>query len=98
MRALVEISDKQFLVQTGDKLYVPTQQAETGATLTYDKVLLTTDGTTAIVSPKTRVTAKVLEHGKGEKVMIFKKKRRKRYRRTKGHRQGYTQIEIVSIG
>jgi large subunit ribosomal protein L21 len=97
MQALVEISDKQFLVKAGDKIFVPTQKADAGATLTYDKVLLTTDGATATVSPKSSVTAKVLEHVKGEKVLIFKKKRRKRYRRTKGHRQGYTHIEIVSV-
>ncbi len=97
MRALVEISDKQFLVQPGDKVFVPTQAADEGATLTLGNVLLTSDGTTATLSPSSRVTAKVLRHLKGEKVLVFKKKRRKRYRRTRGHRQGFTELEILSI-
>ncbi len=97
MKALVEISDKQFFVSPGDTIYVPTQKAAEGETLTYSNVLLTTDGTTTTLSPKVTVTAKVLAHIKGEKVLVFKKKRRKRYRRTKGHRQKYTQLEILSI-
>ncbi|KER10760.1 MAG: 50S ribosomal protein L21 [[Candidatus Thermochlorobacteriaceae] bacterium GBChlB] len=97
MRALVEISDKQFLVQPGDKVFVPTQAADEGATLTLGNVLLTSDGTTAALSPSSKVTAKVLRHLKGEKVLVFKKKRRKRYRRTRGHRQGFTELEILSI-
>ncbi len=97
MKALVEISDKQFFVSAGDTIFVPTQKAAEGETLTYNSVLLTTDGTTTTLSPKAAVTAKVLAHVKGEKVLVFKKKRRKRYRRTKGHRQGYTQLEILSI-
>lgn len=97
MKALVEISDKQFLVSAGDKIFVPTQKASEGETLTFEKVLLATDGATATLSPKLAVTAKVLAHVKGEKILVFKKKRRKRYRRTKGHRQGYTHLEILSI-
>ncbi len=97
MKALVEISNKQFFVSAGDRIFVPTQKAPEGETLTYDKVLLSIDGTTTTLSPKVTVTAKVLAHVKGEKVLVFKKKRRRRYRRTKGHRQGYTQLEILSI-
>lgn len=97
MKALVAISDKQFLVQQGDKLFVPKQKAAEGETLTLGNVLLTSDGTTALLSPKASVTAKVLRHLKGEKITVFKKKRRKRYRRTRGHRQAFTEIEILSI-
>lgn len=97
MKALVEISDKQFFVQPGERLFVPKQKAGEGETLTLSKVLLTSDGTTATLSPSVSVTAKVLRHLKGEKVLVFKKKRRKRYRRTYGHRQDYTEIEILSI-
>ncbi|MCS7014132.1 MAG: 50S ribosomal protein L21 [Chloroherpetonaceae bacterium] len=97
MKALVEISDKQFFVQQGDRLFVPKQKASEGDTLTLSKVLLTSDGTSASLNPSVSVTAKVLRHLKGEKVLVFKKKRRKRYRRTRGHRQDYTEIEILSI-
>ena len=97
MKALVAISDKQFFVQPGDTIFVPKQKANAGETLTLENVLLTSDGTTASLSPKISVTAKVLRHLKGEKVIVFKKKRRKRYRRTYGHRQAFTELEIVSI-
>jgi large subunit ribosomal protein L21 len=98
MKTLVSISDKQFFVEAGDMINVPTQKANVGDTITFDKVLLTADGANTKLSPKVTVTAKVLEHFKDDKVLIFKKKRRKRYRRTKGHRQGLTKVEIVSVG
>ncbi len=97
MKALVEISDKQFFVQPGDTVFVPKQKANAGDILTLEKVLMTSDGKIATLSPKVSVTAKVLRHLKGEKILVFKKKRRKRYRRTYGHRQDFTELEIVSI-
>jgi large subunit ribosomal protein L21 len=97
MRALVAISDKQFLVSEGQKLFVPTQKADVGTTLTFENVLLSSNGTDATLSPSSKVTAKVLRHLKGEKIIVFKKKRRKRYRRTNGHRQGFTELQIVSV-
>jgi len=97
MRALVEISDKQFFVTEGDKLFIPTQKAEAGDTLTFEKVLLQSDGAAASLTPSCKVTAKLLRHVKGDKVTVFKKKRRKRYRVTRGHRQGFSEIEILSV-
>jgi large subunit ribosomal protein L21 len=97
MRAIVEISDKQFVVTQGDKLFVPLQKSEEGAEVTFDKVLLTSDENGAVVNPSAKVNAKVIRHLKAEKIMVFKKKRRKRYRRTKGHRQQLTEIEITSL-
>lgn len=97
MHALVEISDKQFFVKQGDKLYVPTQKADIGSTLSLSKVFLTSDGNGVATLGAATVSAKVLAHVKGEKVVVFKKKRRKRYRLTKGHRQGFTQIEVTAI-
>lgn len=97
MQAIVSISDRQFFVKAGDTISVPTQQAEVGSTITFPKVFLTSDGKSAALTSAATVSAKVVAHGKGEKVIVFKKNRRKRYRLTRGHRQGYTQLEITSI-
>ncbi len=97
MRAIVEISDKQFVVSQGDKLFVPLQKSEEGSEITFDKVLLTSNETDVSVNPSAKVNAKVIRHIKADKITVFKKKRRKRYRRTKGHRQQLTEIEITSL-
>ncbi len=103
MYAIVDVKDKQFKVREGDTLYVPFHsEAEADQQLTLDRVLLVSDGDgdatigTPTVADAT-VTARVLEHVKGDKVLVFKKKRRKRYRVKRGHRQQYTQIEIESL-
>jgi large subunit ribosomal protein L21 len=103
MYAVVDVKDKQFKVQEGDTLYVPYHSdATAGQELTLDRVLLVSDGDgdvtlgTPTVEDAT-ATARVLEHVKGDKVIVFKKKRRKRYRVKRGHRQQYTQIEIESL-
>jgi large subunit ribosomal protein L21 len=101
MIAVVEIAGQQFKVQAGQKVYVHRLEAEAGAELTFDKVLLTLDGSNVQVGKPNvsgaKVTAKVLDHLKGDKVIIFKKKRRKGYVRKNGHRQFLTQIEISNI-
>ena len=103
MYAVVDVKDKQFKVQEGDTLYVPYHSdANADQELTLDRVLLVSDGEddvtlgTPTVDGAT-VTARVQEHVKGDKVIVFKKKRRKRYRVKRGHRQQYTQIEIESL-
>ncbi len=101
MYAIVEISGKQFKAAEGDRLYVPRLQAEVGDSVTFDRVLLTSGDSGVSVGAPTvggaSVTAEVLAHVKGDKVIVFKKKRRKGYRVKNGHRQPYTQIKIGSL-
>lgn len=100
MYAIVDISDKQFKVQKDAKLYVPRQQAEVGDTLTFDRVLLVSGDDVQVGTPTVpgaTVTATVLDHVKGDKIVVFKKKRRKGYRVKNGHRQPYTQISIDAL-
>lgn len=103
MYAIVDIKDKQFKVREGDTLYVPYHaDVDADDTLTLDRVLLVSDGDgdvtvgTPTVDGAT-VAARVLDHVKGDKILVFKKKRRKRYRVKRGHRQPYTQIKIESL-
>lgn len=102
MYSIVEIKGKQFKAEEGAKLYVPHLQADEDETVTFDRVLLHVDGEDVKVGAPTvdgqEVTATVLGHVKGDKVTVFKKKRRKRYRVKRGHRQLYTQIQIESLG
>ena len=103
MYAIVDVKDKQFKVREGDTLYVPYHsEADEDDTLTLDRILLVSDGDGDVTIGTPTVdgasaTARVLEHVKGDKVIVFKKKRRKRYRVKRGHRQQYTQIEIESL-
>lgn len=103
MYAIVDVKDKQFKVREDDTLYVPYHSdAEEDEELTLDRVLLVSDGDgdVTVGTPTVdgaSVTASVVEHVKGDKVIVFKKKRRKRYRVKRGHRQQYTQIHIDSL-
>jgi large subunit ribosomal protein L21 len=101
MYAIVEIAGQQFKVQKDQKLYVHRLQEETGAKLEFDKVLLVdNDGKITLGAPAiegAKVTAEVLGHVKGDKVIVFRKKRRKGYRKKNGHRQSFTSIAIKSI-
>jgi large subunit ribosomal protein L21 len=103
MYAIVEISGKQFRVQKDMQLRVPRQELEPGKKIGFDRVLLIEDdkGNTTIGDPvvkNTQVAATVIEHGRDKKVIVFKKKRRKGYKKKQGHRQGYSVIEINTIG
>ncbi|MCK4558490.1 MAG: 50S ribosomal protein L21 [Calditrichia bacterium] len=103
MYAIVEISGKQFRVQKDMRLRVPQQESEPGKKIGFDRVLLVEDdkGNTTIGNPlvkNTQVAATVIEHGRDKKVIVFKKKRRKGYQKKQGHRQGYSVIEINTIG
>jgi len=101
MYAVVEIAGKQFKVASSDKVRVPKLDVEVGKKVEFDKVLLLADNATVKVGNPTvegaKVEAMVLSHGKDEKVIVFKKKRRKGYRVKRGHRQPYTEIEISKI-
>lgn len=101
MYAIVEIAGQQFKIQKDQKIYVNRLNAEEGAELEFDKVLLKADGDKievgAPVVEGARVKAKVLAHLKADKVLIFKKKRRKGYQTLNGHRQPMTQIQIEEL-
>ena len=101
MYAILDVNNRQYKVKQGQEIYVDLQVAEIGADLSFDKVLLAdNEGTISIGTPSlanASVSAKVLEHVKGDKVIVFKKKRRKGYKVKKGHRQQYTKIRIDSI-
>jgi len=100
MYAIVEIAGQQFKVEQGQKVYVHRLKAEEGDLVNFDQVLLTGDGSAISVGTPTlptTVKAKVLKHLQGDKVIIFKKKRRKGYKKKNGHRQALTQIQIESI-
>ena len=101
MFAVVEIAGQQYKVNPEEKLYVPKLENEVGSSVKFDKVLLlSSDKDVKIGAPVIRgasVKAKVLAHVKDDKVIVFKKKKRKGYRVKRGHRQQYTHIEITSI-
>jgi large subunit ribosomal protein L21 len=101
MYAVVEIAGKQFKVASSDVIRVPRLDVEIGKKVEFDKVLLLADdGTVKVGNPTVggaKVEAKVLAHGKDEKVIVFKKKRRKGYRVKRGHRQPFTEIEVSKI-
>lgn len=101
MYAIVEIQGQQFKVEKDYKVYVHRLEAEEGAQVEFENVLLVEDGSNIkIGTPKVegaKVTAKVLAHLKGDKVIVFRKRRRKTYRKKNGHRQYLTQIQIEAI-
>ena len=100
MYAIVEIAGQQFKVAKDQKVFVHRLQGEEGSNVTFDNVLLVDNGSVTIGAPAIEgaaVTAKILNHLKGDKVIVFKKKRRKGYRAKNGHRQSLTQIQIESI-
>jgi large subunit ribosomal protein L21 len=101
MYAIVEIAGRQFKVSEGQEIYVHRLGAEEGTQVTFDKVLLLAkDGQVQVGAPtvNAKVNTTVLKHLKGDKVVVFKKKRRKGYRVKNGHRQAFTKIKIESIG
>ena len=101
MYAIVDIAGQQFKVEKDRRIFVHRLKAEEGESLTFDKVLMIdNDGNIKIGAPYVdgaSVTATVLTHLKGDKVIVFKKKRRKGYKKKNGHRQYLTQIKIDNI-
>jgi large subunit ribosomal protein L21 len=101
MYAVIKTGGKQYKVSAGEKLKVESILAEVGSEIVLDQVLLVADGDnvtagTPLVSGAT-VKATVVSHGRGEKLKIFKLRRRKHFRKTLGHRQNYTEIQISGI-
>ena len=102
MYAVVKIKNQQYRVTPEEKLQVPLFEGEeVGSTLNFDEVILVADGENIQVGTPTvagaSVAAEVLGHGRSRKVIVFKKKRRKNYRRKVGHRQPYTEIKVTGI-
>ena len=102
MFAVVNIAGQQFKVTEKTKYYVPKIEGDVDSDVTFDDVLLFSDGKKTEIGAPTvdgkKVEAKILEHLKDDKVIVFKKKRRKSYRKTQGHRQQLTKIEVTKIG
>ncbi|MBE0646324.1 MAG: 50S ribosomal protein L21 [Bacteroidales bacterium] len=102
MYAIVEIAGQQFKVQKDDQIFVHRLDSEPGKQLEFSDVLLIEDeGKVSVGKPFVKgktVSAKVLEHARGDKVIVFKKKRRKGYQKSTGHRQDFTKIQIEAIG
>ncbi|MCH2547710.1 MAG: 50S ribosomal protein L21 [Alphaproteobacteria bacterium] len=100
MFAVIQTGGKQYKVASNDTLVVEKLAGEPGDTVTFDVLAVGSEKQVAIGAPTVsgaKVTAEILSHGQGEKVIIFKKKRRQNYRRTKGHRQPYTALFINEI-
>ena len=101
MYAVIKTGGKQYRVNAGERIKVEKLVAEVGDTVTLDQILMVSDGEkTTIGSPIIKgasVKATVVSHGRGDKVMIFKMRRRKHYRKTQGHRQSFTEIKIEAI-
>ena len=101
MYAVFRTGGKQFRAEPGRRIRIPSLEAEEGSTITFDEVLLASDGDDVSVGAPlvdgAQVTAEVLRHGKDDKIIVFKRKRRKGYRRKQGHRQKFTEIRVDEI-
>jgi len=101
MYAIIRSGDKQFRAEPGLTVRIPAVEAAVGETVTFDQVLLASDGEAVTVGTPTvagaTVVGEIVAHGKGRKITIFKWKRRKGYRRKQGHRQKYTDVRIHEI-
>jgi large subunit ribosomal protein L21 len=97
--AIIRAGGKQFKVNEGDVVEVPSLTAEVGSSVEFD-TLLAADGDQVNVGGSLegqRVTGTVVKHGRGKKIIVFKKKRRKQYKKTHGHRQNFTSVRIESV-
>ncbi len=101
MYAVFKSGGKQFRAEPGVRIRIPSVEAEPGSTITFDEILIASDGGDVSVGAPTvdgaHVKAEVLRHGRDKKIIVFKRKRRKGYRRKQGHRQGFTEVRIDEI-
>ena len=101
MYAVFQTGGKQFRAEPGKRLRVPALEADAGSTVTFQEVLLASSGDGVSVGTPViegaKVTAEVLQHGKERKIIVFKRKRRKGFRRKQGHRQKFTEIRVGEI-
>ncbi|MGI6174690.1 MAG: 50S ribosomal protein L21 [Christensenellales bacterium] len=100
MYAIIETGSKQYKVEQGDVVFVDRLQAQEGEEIAFDTLMLSDEDGVKVGTPKLdmQVKAKVLGHGKSSKILVFKYKAKKNYRRLQGHRQPFTKVEILSIG
>lgn len=101
VRAVIEAGGRQIRVAAGDVIDVEKYDVEVGKTITFDSVLLLQDGKKLTADPEAlkgaKVIGEVLEQGRSKKIIVFKKKRRKNYRKSRGHRQAFTRLKISEI-
>ena len=99
--AVFRAAGKQFRAEKGVTLKLPTLEGEPGAKVTFDDVLLSSDGEKVKAGTPTvkgaKVTAQIVRHGKADKIVVFRFKRRSNYRRKTGHRQGFTEVKITDV-
>ncbi len=99
--AIFKTGGKQYRAQPGARLRIPSIEGDPGATITFGDVLLSADGDTVRTGtptvPGASVSAEIVKHGRDDKIVVFKFKRRKNYARKQGHRQGFTEVRINSI-
>jgi large subunit ribosomal protein L21 len=99
--AIIRTGGKQFRVEPGTTLRVPTLLGDAGATVEFNDVLLGSDGNNVMTGVPTlagaKVTGEIVKHGLGDKIVVFKFKRRKNYARKQGHRQPFTEVRIKDI-
>ena len=102
MYAIVEIAGQQFKVEEGKKIFVHRLETEKDTILEFDRILLVEDNDKILIGEPTIenfiVEGKVLDHVRGDKVIVFKKKKKKGYRVKNGHRQNFSEVEIIGIG
>jgi large subunit ribosomal protein L21 len=99
--AIIRTGGKQFRVAEGQTVRVPSLDKRAGDTVEFDVLVVGGDNETKVGAPVVdgaRVAGTVVEHGRGDKIIVFKFKRRKQYKRTQGHRQDYTAVKIDTIG
>ena len=101
MYAIIATGGKQYRVSEGDKIYIEKIDAEVGSTVSFDVLLVENEGDVKVGTPVlegVKAEGKVVAQGRGEKIIVFKYKAKKNYRRKQGHRQPYTKGEITKIG
>jgi large subunit ribosomal protein L21 len=99
--AIIRSGGKQFRVAEGETVRLPSLNEEAGKSVEFEVLVVGGDNETRVGSPivdGARVAGTIVEHGRGDKIIVFKMKRRKQYKRTQGHRQNYTAVKIDSIG
>ena len=99
--AIIRTGGKQFRVESGKKYRIPSIVGEAGGSIEFNDVLLGSDGQNVKTGIPTlsgaKVTGEIIKHGRGDKIIVFKMKRRKNYAKKQGHRQGFTEIQINDI-
>ena len=100
MYAIIKTGGKQYRVQEGDTIFIEKLDIEEGQEVSFDVLMLSADDKVEVGNPilnKAKVTGKILGHGKGEKIIVFKMKSKKNIRKKQGHRQPFTKVQIIGI-